>query len=108
LTPFQKQNFRNKPFVIFVTRIKKKKFRPVETSDELAKSKKWNFFRMLKSTFWIRNLFWIYILNSQFVASVANHRQGCQIFIGPRYQNRKNVPNEHKMYQMVIKCTKCP
>jgi hypothetical protein len=35
-------------------------------------------------------------------------RQGCQIFLGARYQNRKNVPNEHKIGQMVIKYTKCP
>jgi hypothetical protein len=28
--------------------------------------------------------------------------QGCQIF------SWKNVPSEHKMYQMVIKCPKCP
>jgi hypothetical protein len=27
--------------------------------------------------------------------------QGCQILLGTWYQNRKNVPNEHKMYQMV-------
>jgi hypothetical protein len=26
--------------------------------------------------------------------------QGCQIFLGAWYQNRKNVPKEHKMYQM--------
>jgi hypothetical protein len=33
--------------------------------------------------------------------------QGCQIFLGEYYPNRKNVPNEHKMYQMVIKYPKC-
>jgi hypothetical protein len=27
--------------------------------------------------------------------------QGCQIFLGTWYQNRKNVPNKHRMYQMV-------
>jgi hypothetical protein len=32
--------------------------------------------------------------------------QGCQIFLGKYYQNMKNVPNEHKMYQMNTKCTK--
>jgi hypothetical protein len=39
--------------------------------------------------------------------------KACQIFLGAWYQNRKkwpkwaqNVPNGHKMYQMVIKCTK--
>jgi hypothetical protein len=32
--------------------------------------------------------------------------QGCQIFLGAWYQNRKNVPNEYKMYQMNTKCTK--
>jgi hypothetical protein len=31
------------------------------------------------------------------------HDQGCQIFLGACYQNRKNVPNEPKMFQMVIK-----
>jgi hypothetical protein len=29
--------------------------------------------------------------------------QVCQIFLGKYYPNRKNVPNEHKMYQMVKK-----
>jgi hypothetical protein len=35
--------------------------------------------------------------------------QGCQIFLGTLFQNlRKNVPNEYKMYQMVIKYPKPP
>jgi hypothetical protein len=33
--------------------------------------------------------------------------QGCQIFLGTLYQNRKNVPNEYNMYQMAIKYPKC-
>jgi hypothetical protein len=28
--------------------------------------------------------------------------RGCQMFLGTWYQNRKNVPNEYKMYQMVL------
>jgi hypothetical protein len=31
--------------------------------------------------------------------------QCCQIFLGAAYQNRKNVPNNHKIYQMVTKYT---
>jgi hypothetical protein len=34
--------------------------------------------------------------------------QGCQIFPCTCNQNRKNVPKEHIMYQMVIKYSKCP
>jgi hypothetical protein len=40
--------------------------------------------------------------------------QGCQIFLGTWYQNRKNVPNEHKKYhgnkisQISIKYSKRP
>jgi hypothetical protein len=29
--------------------------------------------------------------------------QDCQIVLGAGYQNWKKVPNEHKMYQMLIK-----
>jgi hypothetical protein len=32
--------------------------------------------------------------------------QCCQIFLGAAYQNRKNVPNNYKMYQIAIKYTK--
>jgi hypothetical protein len=31
--------------------------------------------------------------------------QGCHIFLGIIYQNGKNIPNGHKMYQMAIKYT---
>jgi hypothetical protein len=31
--------------------------------------------------------------------------QGCQIFLGTPYQNGKNIPNEHKIYQLAIKYT---
>jgi hypothetical protein len=34
--------------------------------------------------------------------------QGCQIFHGALYQNRKKLPNEQKMYQMVIRYPKFP
>jgi hypothetical protein len=34
--------------------------------------------------------------------------QGCQIFLGAWCQNRKNVPNAYKMYQMAIKYLKSP
>jgi hypothetical protein len=43
-----------------------------------------------------------------FIGAQASLGQGCQIFIGAWYQNRKNVPNEHKTYQMVIKFSKWP
>jgi hypothetical protein len=33
--------------------------------------------------------------------------QGCQIFLVHDTKIDKNVPNEQKMYQMVIKCPKC-
>jgi hypothetical protein len=33
----------------------------------------------------------------------ADAHQCCQIFIGTTYQNRKNVPNGHKMNQMATK-----
>jgi hypothetical protein len=39
--------------------------------------------------------------------TITHWVQGCPIFIGPWYQNRKNVPDEHKMFQMVIKYPKC-
>jgi hypothetical protein len=31
--------------------------------------------------------------------------QGCQIYLGTTYQNGKNIPNDHKMYQMAVKYT---
>jgi hypothetical protein len=34
--------------------------------------------------------------------------QGCQINLGARYQKCKNVPNQQKVYQMVIQYPKCP
>jgi hypothetical protein len=34
--------------------------------------------------------------------------QGCQIFIGATYQNGKNIPNDHKIYQMAIQFNKWP
>jgi hypothetical protein len=39
--------------------------------------------------------------------STEVNSRGCQIFLGTWYQNRKNVPNQHKMYPMVIKYPKC-
>jgi hypothetical protein len=33
--------------------------------------------------------------------------QGCQIVLDAVYKNEKNVPNEYKMYQMVLKYPKC-
>jgi hypothetical protein len=32
--------------------------------------------------------------------------RGCQIFLGTKYQNGKNIPNYHKLYQMSIKYNK--
>jgi hypothetical protein len=34
--------------------------------------------------------------------------QGCQIFRGTTYQNGENLPNDHKIYQMVVKYSKWP
>jgi hypothetical protein len=34
--------------------------------------------------------------------------QGCQIFVGKWYQNRKNVPKERLMYKVVIKYPNWP
>jgi hypothetical protein len=34
--------------------------------------------------------------------------QGCQIFIGTTYQNRKNIPNDQKLYEIATKYTKWP
>jgi hypothetical protein len=39
---------------------------------------------------------------------VAAAAQGRQIFLGTKYQNGKNVPNGHKIYQMVTKYNKLP
>jgi hypothetical protein len=35
-------------------------------------------------------------------------KQGCQIFLGTKYQNGKNIPSYHKLYQMSIKYNKTP
>jgi hypothetical protein len=34
--------------------------------------------------------------------------QGCQIFLGKTYQNGKNVPNAHNIYQLALLYTKLP
>jgi hypothetical protein len=34
--------------------------------------------------------------------------QGCQIFRGTIYQNGENIPNDHKVHQSSINCTKWP
>jgi hypothetical protein len=34
--------------------------------------------------------------------------QGCQIFLRTKYQNGKNIPNFHELYQMSIKYNKRP
>jgi hypothetical protein len=33
------------------------------------------------------------------VNKICSYVQGCQIFLGTTYQNRENLPNDHKMYQ---------
>jgi hypothetical protein len=30
-------------------------------------------------------------------------KQGCQIYLGTKYQNGENIPNCHKIYQVAIK-----
>jgi hypothetical protein len=32
--------------------------------------------------------------------------QGCQIFLDAIYQNGKNIPDDHKLYQMAVKYSK--
>jgi hypothetical protein len=39
---------------------------------------------------------------------IQNLAQGCQSFVGATYQNGKDVPNDHKIYEIVIKVTKWP
>jgi hypothetical protein len=34
--------------------------------------------------------------------------QGCQIFLGPKYQNGENIPEYHKIYRMAIKYFQWP
>jgi hypothetical protein len=34
--------------------------------------------------------------------------QGCQIFLDATYQNRKNISNDHKIYQMATNYAKWP
>jgi hypothetical protein len=34
--------------------------------------------------------------------------QGCQIFLGTTYQNGKNIPKNHKIYQMATEYIKWP
>jgi hypothetical protein len=42
------------------------------------------------------------VKNSGLIIRVA------RFFLAKDTKSRKNVPNEHKMYQMVIKYSKCP
>jgi hypothetical protein len=35
-------------------------------------------------------------------------KQGCQIFLGTKYKNGKNISNYHELYPMSIKYNKCP
>jgi hypothetical protein len=39
---------------------------------------------------------------------ISSSKQGCQIFLGAKYQNGNNVPNYHELYQMSIKYNKRP
>jgi hypothetical protein len=36
------------------------------------------------------------------LSKASREKQGCQIFLGTTYQNGKNIPNDHKIYQMAI------
>jgi hypothetical protein len=38
--------------------------------------------------------------------NLASSEQGCQIFLVHDTKNGKNIPNEHEMYQIVIKYLK--
>jgi hypothetical protein len=46
-------------------------------------------------------------MTSGHAAGMSEH-QGCQIFLGTTYQNGKNIPKDHKIYQMATKYTKWP
>jgi hypothetical protein len=39
---------------------------------------------------------------------IENSKQGCQIFLGTKYQNGKNITNCHELHQMSIKYNKRP
>jgi hypothetical protein len=39
-------------------------------------------------------------------ANFATRHQGSQIYVGTAYQNGKNIPNNHEIYQTAIKYTK--
>jgi hypothetical protein len=34
--------------------------------------------------------------------------KGCQIFLGTKYQNGKNIPNYHELYQFTTNYSECP
>jgi hypothetical protein len=34
--------------------------------------------------------------------------QGCQIYLGPNIPKWEKLPNDHKLYQTAINCTKWP
>jgi hypothetical protein len=38
----------------------------------------------------------------------CDHMQGCQIFLGPNIPKRKNIPNDHILYQRAVNCTQWP
>jgi hypothetical protein len=42
-------------------------------------------------------------LNLRLLLCVDWGHKGCQIFRGTTYQNGKNVPNGHEIYQMTVK-----
>jgi hypothetical protein len=42
----------------------------------------------------------VVVVNSEVLG--LNPDQGCQIFLGTKYQNGKNIPNYHELYQMSI------
>jgi hypothetical protein len=52
------------------------------------------------------NRFCINFLSSPRPVFCCAPDQGCQIFIGITYQHEKNLPNDHKTYQMEANCAK--
>jgi hypothetical protein len=46
--------------------------------------------------------------NFQRRLEIENSKQGCQIFLGTKYQNGKNITNCHELHQMSIKYNKRP
>jgi hypothetical protein len=48
------------------------------------------------------NAVWTVKIRSDGNEIISTRQQGCQIFLGSGCQNGKKLPNEHKIFQMII------